>query len=315
MERQRRGRAFGLKYLRLQTSDFDREVLRTSAVRYFGPQTSKVGMELRSQKIQQRRKRARGRQDSQPRKKRRIDEAAVAEERLQRTALIAMRTSDFRARSKMKATRLVLDEDSSPKSRRIVKKECPSLEARLAEKAARGKEETIRKKPCSRKSRQKAVENVAAVKSELQKVTSPCTSTDTIILEKGEEPSAEETQSPTLRAANVLSVQVDELQVAAEEMKREYQTELAVMAKKLSEYEAARIADLELIEKFETQCGEFRTQRSQAEEQLCEVEAKLTKAEVKNRQLSEETREALTARVERCLRGYVLWQIESHNEL
>lgn len=90
---------------------------------------------------------------------------------------------------------------------------------------------------------------------------------------------------------------------------------MAVKTKKISEYEAARIADLELIEKLKTECGEFRTQRSQAEEQLCEVEAKLMEAEGKNQPLSKETREALTARVERCLRGYTLWQIKSHNGL
>ncbi|OAE29707.1 hypothetical protein AXG93_3884s1000 [Marchantia polymorpha subsp. ruderalis] len=387
------------------------------------------------------RKRSRGRQDSQPRKKRRIDESAVAEERLQRTALIAMRSHDFWVWSKMKARRLILEEDTSPESRRTARKECPSQEARPAEKAAREKEESIKKKPypvedrstsveqlqASRRDKgktiltedvplrprdvpvestrteeprdqvaevltvssdtkeepvaleevaAKAVEDLAAAKSGPQKVTSPRTSTDTVILEKGEEPSTEETQSSALGAADVLSVQpmeakyeafqrklseevekrrkaeqvidnlpedverakcasvdllkrleacrtaydakslkIDELQAAAEEKKREYQSELAVRAKKLSEYEATRIANLELIEKLETQSGELRTQRSQAEEQLCEVEAKLAEAEGKNRQFSEETREALTARVERCLRGYVLWQIESHNRL
>ncbi|OAE27267.1 hypothetical protein AXG93_59s1110 [Marchantia polymorpha subsp. ruderalis] len=58
-----------------------------------------------------------------------------------------------------------------------------------------------------------------------------------------------------------------------------------------------------------------RSEFERAEEQLCEVEAKLTEAERRNRQLSKETREALTAGVEQCLRGYALWQIESHNGL
>lgn len=48
------------------------------------------------------------------------------------------------------------------------------------------------------------------------------------------------------------SLKVDELQAAAEEKKLEYQSELAVRAKKLSEYEASRIAHLELIKKLET---------------------------------------------------------------
>ncbi|OAE20095.1 hypothetical protein AXG93_2611s1020 [Marchantia polymorpha subsp. ruderalis] len=216
----------------------------------------------------------------------------------------------------------------------------------------------------------KVVEDVAAAEGESQKATSPRTSTITIILEKGEEPSTEEAQSAVLDAVEVLSVQVlpcyststrsgrrtkesadrsevpgtpeemteeverrrkaeqasdslhedmerakcasvdllkrleacqtaydaaslkeDELQAAAEEAKREYQAELAA------------------------QCGELRTQRSQVEEQLCKVEVKLTEAKGKIRQLSGETSEALTARVERCLCGYTLWQIKSHNGL
>ncbi|OAE22206.1 hypothetical protein AXG93_1248s1000 [Marchantia polymorpha subsp. ruderalis] len=214
----------------------------------------------------------------------------------------------------------------------------------------------------------KAVEDVAVAESGPQKVISPWTSTDTIILETGEEPSAEETQSPIMGAANLLSAdtsvvpvprpEAGEAEVTAKERRsqpteakyqalqkrlteevgkqrkveqvgeglredvkrakckeQEYQIELAVRAKKLIEYEAARIFDLELIEKLEAQCGELRTQRPQAEKQLCEVEAKLTEAKGKNRQLSEETRDALTARVERCLRGYVLWQIKFHNGL
>lgn len=41
----------------------------------------------------------------------------------------------------------------------------------------------------------------------------------------------------------------------------------------------------------------------------------MTEAEGKNWQLSEVTHDVLTARVKRCLRGYILWQIESHNRL
>ncbi|OAE22932.1 hypothetical protein AXG93_2284s1000 [Marchantia polymorpha subsp. ruderalis] len=288
----------------------------------------------------------------------------------------------------MKARRLVLDDDSSPESRRTVRKDRPSQEARSVEKAARGKKEPIMKKSCTEEDRStsveksqasrrdkgkaivsedvplkrrdvtqertqrwepcdqavevltvssdteedpviieeiaaKAVEDVATAESEQEKVTSPRTSTDTIILEKGEVPSAEETQSPVLGAVNVLSVQVlpllqyldrkrekypegnpsesyveiarnqmrvkrelalevaakeqrsqpteakyqalqrklteevekrqkgeqagDSLRedAAAEEAKQEYQTELAVKTKKIYEYKAARIADLE----------------------------------------------------------------------
>ncbi|OAE21824.1 hypothetical protein AXG93_1855s1050 [Marchantia polymorpha subsp. ruderalis] len=378
---------------------------------------------------------------------RRIDETAVQEERLQRTALIAMRTPDFRALSKMKARRLVLTDDSSPESRRTLRKDCPSQEARSVEKAAcnlradshsdrstiveksqasrrkKGtyiltedvplkrrdvlEEKTRREEPrdqaaevltVSSETKQdllalkevaaKAVEDVAAAESEPQKVLpllqyldrkrkkyaegNPSESYVEIVRnrtrikqELAVEVAAKERRSqPTEAKYHALqrkltkevekrrkveqasdslpkyverakcacvdllkrleacrtaydaeALKVDELQTDAEEAKREYQTALEVKAKKLFEYKAARIADLELIEKLETQCGELRTQRSQAKEQLCEVEAKLTEAEGKNRQLSEETREGLTVQVERCFRGYALWQIKSHNGL
>ncbi|OAE23090.1 hypothetical protein AXG93_2590s1000 [Marchantia polymorpha subsp. ruderalis] len=253
--------------------------------------------------------------------------------------------------------------------------------------ATREKEKSVGKKPriteerptsvkqqrASKKDNGKAVvtEEVSLRQTEAPweraaKVASSRTSTDTVILETGEEPLAEETQSPVLGAADVLCVQkrlaedvekrrhseevceglredverakcasldllsrleacwtaydaeslkVDELSVAAKKKEQEYQIELVVRAKKLTQYEAARISDLELIEKLEAQCSKQRTQRSQAEGQLYEVETKLTEAEGKNLQLFEETRDALTARVERCLRGYVLWQIKSHNGL
>lgn len=101
------------------------------------------------------------------------------------------------------------------------------------------------------------------------------------------------------------SLKVDELSAAANRQEQEYQIELAVRAKKLTQYEAAGILDLESIKKQEAHYSELRMQRSPAEEQLCKVETKLTVAEGKNRQLSEETRDVLTPRVERCLRGYV----------
>ncbi|OAE29585.1 hypothetical protein AXG93_4003s1060 [Marchantia polymorpha subsp. ruderalis] len=181
---------------------------------------------------QQRRKRPRGRHDSQPRKKRRIDEATVDEVRLHRTALFAMRAPDFRARSKMKARRLILDDDSSHESKRTVRKDCSNQEARSVKKAAKNKGKVIltedvplkrRGEPEERTQREgpraeaaellsvysdteedpvaleevaaKAVEDMAAAECEPQKGTSHRTSTYTIILEKGEEPSAEETQS------------------------------------------------------------------------------------------------------------------------
>lgn len=54
-------------------------------------------------------------------------------------------------------------------------------------------------------------------------------------------------------AYNVESLRVDELTAAAEKKEQEFDTELA-------EYEAARISDLELIEKLEARCSEVRSQ-------------------------------------------------------
>ncbi|OAE30476.1 hypothetical protein AXG93_942s1190 [Marchantia polymorpha subsp. ruderalis] len=202
----------------------------------------------------------------------------VEQEGEERTVFFEMRAPDSRARSKMKARRLILDDDSSPESGRTVRKNCSNQEARSVEKAAQSKDEPIKKKSCTEKGRStsveksrasrrafeksrasrailtedvplkrryvpeektqweepraeaaevltvssdtkedpvaleevaaKAVEDVAAAEGEPQKATSSWTSTDTIILEKSEEPSVEKTQSAALNAVDVLSVQV-----------------------------------------------------------------------------------------------------------
>ncbi|OAE35515.1 hypothetical protein AXG93_2987s1020 [Marchantia polymorpha subsp. ruderalis] len=73
----------------------------------------------------------RGRQDSQSRKRQRIDEAAVAKERLRRVTPVEMRLLDFRAKSKMKSRRLILKEYSSMESRGVAARERSTQEARL----------------------------------------------------------------------------------------------------------------------------------------------------------------------------------------
>lgn len=98
-------------------------------------------LEVESRNLpQKRKKRCKSRQDSQPRKKRRIDEAAVAEERLRRTAPIDMQSPNFRVRSKMKARRLILGEDSSTESRRATARGRFIREARLVAITNREKE-------------------------------------------------------------------------------------------------------------------------------------------------------------------------------
>ncbi|OAE30250.1 hypothetical protein AXG93_2956s1000 [Marchantia polymorpha subsp. ruderalis] len=56
-------------------------------------------------------------------------------------------------------------------------------------------------------------------------------------------------------------------------------------------------------------------QRSVAEDQLGELEAKLLELEERNRQLAEQTNKALTEKVKRCLRYFVIWQIETQKWL
>lgn len=73
---------------------------------------------------------------------------------------------------------------------------------------------------------------------------------------------------------NTESLRVDKMTAASVKKEQEYETKLAAKAKKLAEYGAAKISDLELIEKLETQCGELRSQRTQTEEQLCEMETR-----------------------------------------
>ncbi|OAE27605.1 hypothetical protein AXG93_2520s1010 [Marchantia polymorpha subsp. ruderalis] len=96
---------------------------------------------------QERRKRSKGRQDSQPRKKQRFNEAAVAEERLRRAAPIEMRSPDFWARSKMKAKRLILEKDSSTKSQRVAARGRFVQEVGPMVITAREKEVLMGKKP------------------------------------------------------------------------------------------------------------------------------------------------------------------------
>ncbi|OAE20310.1 hypothetical protein AXG93_1084s1020 [Marchantia polymorpha subsp. ruderalis] len=86
---------------------------------------------------------------------------------------------------------------------------------------------------------------------------------------------------------------------------------VAAKMKALAECEATRTSDLELIEKLEAKCNEMRSQRSLAEELLSEMEVKLSEAEEKNRQLAEQTNNALTEKVNRCLCKFVLWQVET----
>lgn len=107
------------------------------------------------------------------------------------------------------------------------------------------------------------------------------------------------------------SHQVNELTADLVKKNQAHTVELAAKAKELAECEAARSSKLEQLEKLKAICNEKRSQRLAAEEQLGKVEAKLLKVEERNRQLAEQTNDALTKKVNRCLRGFVIWQTET----
>ncbi|OAE32897.1 hypothetical protein AXG93_399s1050 [Marchantia polymorpha subsp. ruderalis] len=84
-------------------------------------------------------------------------------------------------------------------------------------------------------------------------------------------------------AFNVESRRVDELIADSARREQGHVAELAAKKMKaLAECEVATILDQELIEKLEAKCNELSSERSQTEEQLYEMEAKLSEAEEKN---------------------------------
>ncbi|OAE32880.1 hypothetical protein AXG93_3052s1100 [Marchantia polymorpha subsp. ruderalis] len=119
---------------------------------------------------QQRRKRLRGKQESQPRKRRRIDEAAVAEDCWRRVALLKLRLSNSRAWSKMKPRRLILEEDSSTESRGVASRGRPSRgEAEPEATTVREKEAPEGKGPWTLEVRSTPVEPSRATRKDKEK--------------------------------------------------------------------------------------------------------------------------------------------------
>lgn len=107
-----------------------KEVVRTNEV-----DTDSKGEPRNS--LQPRRKRPRVRQESMPRKTRRIDKAAVEEERLRRASPVKLRAPNFWARSKMKARRLILEADNSIESMAAVARGQTTLGVRAKVNMAR----------------------------------------------------------------------------------------------------------------------------------------------------------------------------------
>lgn len=67
-----------------------------------------------------------------------------------------------------------------------------------------------------------------------------------------------------------------------------------------------KLLGLQELEKLKADCNGLRSQRSAAKEQLGKVEAKLLEVEERIRQLAEQTNEALTEKMNLCLRDFVI---------
>ncbi|OAE35456.1 hypothetical protein AXG93_2587s1720 [Marchantia polymorpha subsp. ruderalis] len=84
--------------------------------------------------------------------------------------------------------------------------------------------------------------------------------------------------------------------------------ELVRHTRTMEKSETARKADEELLGRLQSQCDESRAQRAEAELQLAEVEGHIRRA-------TDRTREELVSRVDRCLRGYVCWEIAARERM
>ncbi|OAE27809.1 hypothetical protein AXG93_2954s1030 [Marchantia polymorpha subsp. ruderalis] len=76
----------------------------------------------------------------------------------------------------------------------------------------------------------------------------------------------------------------------------------------LEQCQLARQADEDLIRQLQSQCGELRAQRAEAEMQLVVVEDD-------RRREADRTREELVERVNHCLRGYTLWEVAAQEKI
>ncbi|OAE26302.1 hypothetical protein AXG93_3040s1200 [Marchantia polymorpha subsp. ruderalis] len=225
--------------------------------------TNEVNSDLEGEprdSLQQSRKRSKGRQDSHPKKKQRIDEAAVAEYRLRRAASVEMRSPDFRARqnevpsegNQMKVTRgwavEVLTMSSDTEEYHVALEEVAAKAVEDVATAESGPQKYLdwkREKYADGRTNESYVEIVRN-----RTRTKVVVAAKVVAKERKSQPT--EARLEACRTAyDVELLKVDEMSAAANKKDQEYQNELAVKAKKLTEYEAARISDLELIKKLE----------------------------------------------------------------
>ncbi|OAE18271.1 hypothetical protein AXG93_723s1230 [Marchantia polymorpha subsp. ruderalis] len=70
----------------------------------------------------------------------------------------------------------------------------------------------------------------------------------------------------------------------------------------------ARQADEELIRRLQSECGELRAQRAEAESQLVVIEDD-------RRREADRTKEEMARRVAHCLKGYAHWEVAAQERL
>ncbi|OAE19138.1 hypothetical protein AXG93_2062s1490 [Marchantia polymorpha subsp. ruderalis] len=84
--------------------------------------------------------------------------------------------------------------------------------------------------------------------------------------------------------------------------------ELVRQTRLLEQCQLARQADEELIRRLQSECGELRAQRAEAESQLVVIEDD-------RRREADRTKEEMARRVTHCLRGYAHWEVAAQEKL
>lgn len=111
-----------------------------------------------------------------------------------------------------------------------------------------------------------------------------------------------ETHNRKLQRAN-------ELMASLEEQMRKHKVELADWAKKLTDCKSAKSLKVECIIKFEADCNQLQNQLKAVTEQLEALRTRMKEAKAAFHQLKKDTTNSLCLRVEKCLRGFVMWEV------
>ncbi|OAE31242.1 hypothetical protein AXG93_2356s1070 [Marchantia polymorpha subsp. ruderalis] len=250
--------------------------------------------------------RSKYRREERPRKRRKLPEVAETEERERMTVPINFKSFNARARTKVKPRQLILEADRSTESKAAASQGHTKPEAgvelnvipllryfnskfekyvgttnngsylELVRNRSRTKVATTSAAAAKQRQLQEREAKYEILRKRLAEEVELRSYSEKTCEGLGED--IEITRCATfdlrdrLEASrvefNMESRRVDELTAASEKKEQAHAAELAAKVKTLPECEAAKISDLELIEKLEAQCNELRSQRSQAEEQL-----------------------------------------------